>query len=124
MRLIVVASFVVATTTVSAHHSFAMFDQAKTVTLSGTVKDFQFNSPHVWIQLLVPTDKGEPVEWGIEMSSPGSLLRRGWSKSSLKPGDKVFVDISPLRDGSPGGQFKSATRADGTPVTRAVRRVE
>jgi hypothetical protein len=107
--------------TATAHHSFAMFDQTKTVTISGTVKEFQFTSPHAWIQLLVPNDKGELVEWGIEMSSSGGLLRGGWTKKSIVAGDKLSVQISPLRDASSGGSFRSATRADGSRVGPAPR---
>lgn len=104
-----------------AHHSFAMFDQSKSVTLTGTVKEFQFTSPHAWIQLLVPGDQGEPEEWGVEMGAAGGLLRGGWTKKTLQPGDKISVVVNPLRDGSHGGSFKSATREDGSRVGPAPR---
>ena len=103
-----------------AHHSFAMFDMTKEVTVSGTVKEFQWTSPHCWIQLLV-TDparpKAAPVEWGIEMDNPVGLSRHGWKRGSLKPGDTIVVVAQPLRDGSRGGQVVSVTK-DGKPVGR------
>ena len=95
-----------------AHHSFAMFDSSKQVTLVGTVKEFQWTNPHTWIQVNVPTN-GKVVEWSIEGGSPNGLARRGWKSSVLKPGDKVTVVISPMKDGSNGGSLKSVTLPDG-----------
>ena len=105
--------------TAAAHHSSAMFDLSKKISLAGTVKRFQWTSPHCWIQLLVsdPAHPGAaPVEWGIEMDNPLGLLRHGWKVDSLKAGDTVVVIAHPLRDGRPGGQVVSVTKADGTPV--------
>lgn len=97
-----------------AHHSFAMFDQSKKVTLQGTVKDFRWNNPHVFIQVLVKNDSGGEDEWSIEMTSPEHLARVGWRPGTLKPGDKVTLVIHPLRDGSvKGGQYLSGTGPDG-----------
>jgi hypothetical protein len=98
-----------------AHHTFAMFDFTKDVTLSGTVKEFQWNNPHCFIQLLVPKD-GAMLEWSIEMGSPMHLLRHGLKPKTLSPGDKITVTLHPMRDGSNGGDFMSAIAADGTPV--------
>jgi hypothetical protein len=95
-----------------AHHSFAMFDQTKQMTLVGTVKEFQWTNPHTWIQLNVPTN-GKVVEWSIEGGSPNGLARRGWKSTSLKPGDKVTVVVAPMKDGSNGGSLKTVTTADG-----------
>lgn len=110
---------VLAATPAFAHHSHAMFDAGKQVTLVGTVKEFQWNNPHCWIQLLVPDandPSGAPVEWGVEMGAPIQLVRHGWKPSSLKPGDKITVVINPLRDGRPGGQIVSAIGPDGKPI--------
>ncbi|MGA8012582.1 MAG: DUF6152 family protein [Candidatus Acidiferrales bacterium] len=96
-----------------AHHSFAMFDQSKSVTLQGTVKDFRWTNPHVFIQLLVKTEGGSEVEWSIEMTSPEHLARVGWRPGNLKPGDKVTLVIHPMRDGTEGGQYVSGTGPDG-----------
>ena len=96
-----------------AHHSFAMFDHARKVTLSGTVKDWQWVNPHTWLQLSVPSATGE-TEWRIEGRSPNVLSRRGWKRQLLSPGDKVTVVIYPLKSGEPGGAFVRLKLADGT----------
>ena len=96
-----------------AHHSFAMFDQSKRVTLNGTVKEFQWTNPHSWIQLNV-ANGGANEEWAIEALSPNVLGRQGWKKNSLKAGDKVTVVINPLRDNGKGGNLISVTLANGT----------
>ena len=96
-----------------AHHSFGMFDADKNVTLSGTVREFQFTNPHCWIQLLVHDAAGSVVEWSIEMSAPSHLVTVGWTKNTVKPGDKITVVIHPLKDGTSGGSFVSATDANG-----------
>jgi len=95
-----------------AHHSFAMFDTAKEVTLAGTVKDFQWTNPHSWLQLDVPRGAAS-VEYSIEMGSPNTMSRHGWHRSTFKPGDKVTVTINPMRDGSTGGSLISAIDRDG-----------
>ncbi|HTY92625.1 MAG TPA: DUF6152 family protein [Steroidobacteraceae bacterium] len=97
-----------------AHHSYAMFDMAKTVTLQGTVRDFQWTNPHSWIWIDVPDGKGGSEQWGIEGMSPNFLARRGWSKHTLNPGDKVSILIHPLKGAEHGGSFLSVTLADGT----------
>jgi len=116
--LLAVAAMLMASAA-SAHHSHAMFDTDKQVTLVGTVKEFEWNNPHCWIQLLVsdPNDpNAAPVEWGVEMGAPIQLIRHGWKPSSVKPGDKITVVINPLRDGRPAGQIVSAIGADGKPI--------
>lgn len=96
-----------------AHHSFAMFDRTKTVTLVGTIKNFQFTNPHSWVQLVVMTPNGGTVEWTIEALSPNVLSRSGWKKSSLVEGQKVRLVINPMRDGSHGGNLVSVTLPSG-----------
>ena len=106
----------------SAHHSAAMFDGGKEITLTGTVKEFQWMSPHCWIQLLVPDEAhpgAAPVEWGIEMDNPTGLSRHGWKPSSLKAGDRVVVVAHPLRDGTSGAQVVSVSK-DGKPIGKAA----
>ena len=97
----------------SAHHSFAMFDQTKKLTLVGTVKEFQWTNPHSWIQVNV-TAGGAAGEWAVEALSPNVLGRQGWKRNTLKPGDKITVVINPLRDNSKGGNLISITLANGT----------
>jgi hypothetical protein len=96
-----------------AHHSFAMFDTTKQVTLNGTIKEFQWTNPHSWIQLNVADDKGATTEWSIESLSTGTLSRQGWRPRTFQPGDKVSVRIFPMKDGSPGGSFIGAILANG-----------
>ena len=96
-----------------AHHSFAMFDRERTVTLVGSVKEFQWTNPHSWIQIEAPDDKGVVKEWSIESNSTGTLSRQGWRPGSFKPGDKVTVKIFPMKDGSAGGSFVGALLANG-----------
>ena len=93
-----------------AHHSFAMFDFSRTLTIHGVVKEFQWTNPHVILWVETEARAGEaPVMWSAELTSPGNLTRTGWTKRSLQPGDKVDVDISPLRDGQHGGGFRRVT---------------
>ncbi len=98
-----------------AHHSFAMFDQSQQVKLEGVVKEFQFTNPHSWIQLMVvPSEGAEAEQWSIEALSPNVLMRNGWKRNTLKPGDKISVLINPLRDGKKGGNLILVTLGDGT----------
>ena len=97
-----------------AHHSFAMFDAEKKMTLDGTVKEFQWTNPHSWILLTVADAQGKAEQWAIEMGGPSGLARQGWVPKTLTPGMKVQAVIHPLRDGTPGGQFMAVTLPDGT----------
>ena len=99
-----------------AHHSFAAFDMQKTITLTGTVKEFQWLNPHSWIQMTVKDAAGATTEWSIETGSPSSLVRQGWKPKILKPGDQVVVVAHPMRDGQPGASLVTVTLADGTRI--------
>lgn len=114
-RLLWTSVVLIMAASAAAHHSFAMFDQSKETSLTGTVKSFQWTSPHCWIQLLVPIPGKANIseEWAIEMGNPGALYRVGWRPGSLKEGDKITVAIHPLRDGKKGGSFVSAIDAKG-----------
>ncbi len=98
------------------HHSFAMFDNTKEVELQGTVKEFQWTNPHTWIQLMV-NENGKEVEYSIEGASPNGLVRKGWSRNILKPGDQIKITIHPLKEGAAGGAFVKATLPDGRILT-------
>ena len=100
--------------TALAHHSAAMFDFSRTVTVQGTVKEFQYTNPHSWLQVLVVGADGKEVEWGFETEGPSTLLRSGIKAKTFEPGDKVTIVASPMRDGRPAGAWISATKADGT----------
>jgi hypothetical protein len=88
-----------------AHHSFAMFDQKKVITLDGTITQFQWTNPHAFIEIDVPVRAGPAAHWSIELNSPNNLKRQGWTRTALKPGDKVSLRINPLRSGVKGGLF-------------------
>ncbi len=97
---------------VQAHHSFAMFDRANPIEIAGTVREFQWVNPHTWIQIDVPSGGGS-TEWSIEGRSPNVLARRGWTRNSVRPGDRVTLTIYPLTNGKPGGAIVTVTFADG-----------
>jgi len=108
--------------TVSAHHSTAMFDFSKTIEISGTVKDFEWTNPHTWTNVTV--EGGKSAVYGLEGMSPNYLSRNGWTKRTLKPGDKVQFAVHPLKDGRKGGFMVSAKLADGTVLYNLPRRPE
>jgi hypothetical protein len=102
-----------------AHHSPVMFDQTQPLTLTGTVREFQWTNPHSYIQLVVTNDRGQVEEWSLEMAAPTYLYNLGWRPSTLKAGDTVTVTIAPLRKGGKGGLLLKAATADGKPIGRA-----
>ena len=117
-RLMLAAAIIVAAggMPASAHHSFAMFDLSKTQTLTGTIKEFQWTAPHALIWFIEDRKPGDAEDaaggtlWTIELgTSPGPLSRLGWTKKSIVPGDRVVIEISPLRTGEAGGSFKKLT---------------
>jgi len=116
MRLLACAltATLMAAPPVFAHHSFAMFDQTKEITLSGTVTEWQWTNPHSWLELDVPSRDGRTaVHWSLESGSPHTLTRLGWRPKMVKPGDKVVVTLHPMKDGSHGGAMQSIIFADG-----------
>jgi hypothetical protein len=105
-----------------AHHSFAMFDRDKTVTMTGIVKEYEWANPHVWIYVVAPDASGKPADWGFEMQAIRQDMAGGWRPDSVKPGDRVSIDFHPLKDGTRGGQLVAATLADGKRLGGPVRR--
>ena len=107
--IVVLGAVFLAVGPASAHHSFAMFERQKTITIEGTVKEFQWTNPHTWVQVMVKDPAtGKEVEWSVEGSSPSLMTRAGYKRTVLKPGDTVMLEIYPLRAGGPGGSLKSA----------------
>ena len=100
-----------------AHHSGAMFDSEKEVTINGTVREFQYTNPHSWIQVVVPGQGGKNLEWSIEAAAPIVLFRAGIKKTAFMPGDKVTVRVHPMKDGTPGGSLIDAKKEDGTVIS-------
>jgi hypothetical protein len=93
---------------------FARFNAEKTITLSGTVKEFQWSAPQAGIILNAVNGEAQPGTWTIEMNStPAGLIQQGWTSKTLTPGMPITLTIRPLRDGSNGGQFLTATLPDG-----------
>jgi hypothetical protein len=96
----------------AAHHSFAMFDTANPITLTGVVTDFQWTNPHAYIELDV-AEAGKVRHWSIELGSPSILQRGGWKFSILKKGDKITAVVAPLKNGDPGSLLVRVTLPDG-----------
>src|SRR5260221_6912716 len=96
-----------------AHHSFAMFDREKAMSVSGVVKEYEWTNPHAWVHVMVANAGGKAVEWSFEMQSVAQDTRAGWRADSVKPGDKISVEFHPLKDGTRGGQLMSAVLPNG-----------
>jgi hypothetical protein len=97
-----------------AHHSFAMFDQEKIISVSGTLKELEYTNPHCWLHInVVDPATGKTQEWAFEMGSVGQIAAQGWKADTVKPGDKITVDAHPMKDGSRGGQYQAAKLSDG-----------
>ena len=96
-----------------SHHSHAMFDHDKEVTVTGTVAEWVFRNPHVFLYVDTKTDSGEPVRYAVEMSNITNMLKVGFTTRTFKAGDTVTVTLHPLVDGRPGGNYIVATAADG-----------
>ena len=102
-----------------AHHSNVAFEVTKVVTITGVVKAFEWRNPHTWVILTIDDGKGGKGDWAVEGRAPGVLLRAGWTKNSLQPGEMITVDMSPAKDGSKTGLVARVTKADGTVLPNA-----
>ena len=112
---LVVLTWGVAATPAFAHHSFGRYDMAKTSEITGAVSKWEWSNPHCWLFVDVAAPDGKTVTYGFELRSVGELLRTGWTKTSVKPGDMVTVSFRPMRDGSPAGLMASVVK-DGKPI--------
>ncbi len=101
---------------VYAHHSRAMFDFDSAVDLTGTVAEWQFTNPHVFIILDVDNEDGSTSRWTLEGFGPNTVYRQGWNPDSLKPGDRIIVNVAPLFAGGSGGSYSDVRWEDGTTV--------
>ena len=111
----VAAGFLAVAQPAAAHHSFALFDIKKTVSLEGTVKQFDWTNPHSWITLDVVGPENTGGQWMIELPGAGSLARQGWNKNYVKVGEKLIVRVNPLKDGRKGGMLESFRPDNQTP---------
>ena len=109
----VLALIMAAVTGAQAHHSSAMYDQQKTLTLRGVVTQVRWTSPHVNVSVISDAGRRQAgVAWVLEATSPGNLLRAGWTRTSIKVGDRVSIVVAPLRDGTHGGWCRGVTLLD------------
>src|ERR1044071_2394 len=92
----------------AAHHSFSAFDVTTQKSITGTVKQVDWTNPHIWLWIDVPNEKGSADTYGFEGMSPNFLARRGWTRTTLKAGDKITIQYRPMKDGSKGGMFMTA----------------
>src|SRR5262245_61592026 len=115
MKQVILAASLFLATAASAHHSYAMFDGSRTLTVNGTVAKLEWMNPHVfvWIYVPKPKTKGGYDIYAFETSSPNVLTRLGWTKTVLTVGEKITVEYWPLKDGRNGGHFLKATRPQG-----------
>ena len=104
--------------TAAAHHAASMFDRERTVELTGTVREFQWTNPHIWIQIQVANASGEIEEWSVEGGVPNRLFRAGWRPNSFEPGDEVTIRGFPMRDGGHAALFIGAKLPDGSTLGR------
>ena len=107
-------ALLLASTSAFSHHSSSGIDPQGSVTVSGTVKNFHWGNPHSWIELEVVNAQGVTELWNFEMNPPVFLVKLGFTRSSLKAGDKVDVTAKPFFDARPGGIFRSVKLPDGT----------
>jgi hypothetical protein len=96
-----------------AHHSYSMFDRTKTTTIVGTVWTWEMVNPHSFLWVVVMKPDGTTEKWGMEGAGVQMLQRAGVTKSAVQTGDKVTVDLHPLRDGRTGGQLVRVVLANG-----------
>jgi hypothetical protein len=109
----VMLGLVAAAWPVAAHHSTTMFDREKFIVLEGTVKELHWTNPHVAIFIEIAAAKPGVPEgmWVVELTSPGNLVRSGWTRTLIKPGEKVTAEVHQLRDGTKGGGLRKITLA-------------
>lgn len=103
-----------------AHHSFAMFDHTRTLTLKGTVTKFQWTNPHAYIEMDVPGSDGKTTHFTIECTSINMMQRLGWRSNMIKAGDQVKATVAPLLSGQPGGLLLDVILPDGRKLEPGV----
>ena len=103
-----------------AHHSFAMFDNTRSVTLHGKVAKYQWTNPHAYLEINADDGKGGTKHYTMEMTSPNMLSRGGWTARTVKPGEVVTAIMAPLRDGKPGGLLLELTLPNGKKMLPGV----
>jgi hypothetical protein len=113
--------FFLGTAMAFAHHSSVMFDRDSEITLKATVKEFFFINPHVSITVTVPGENGAAAaDWSFEAASVQGMVRAGWKRSIIKPGDAITITGHPLRNGEHGAQLVRVVLADGTKLNASA----
>ena len=111
--LYLVAGFLAVSLPLLAHHGNAAYDTAKTVTVKGTVTDYIWANPHVFLKVEAKDDSGNTLHWVIEGQNAVTQATAGWSNSTFKPGDQVVIDVTPAKNGRPIGRFKGRIMING-----------
>ena len=106
-----------------AHHSQSEYDLRSKVEVEGTVTKVEWRSPHAWVYVDVTDDKGQTVTWSFELPSPVTLMRRGWTRDSLKPGDRVKVGGAPARNFPTIAIANTVRDANGKPLFTGTTRI-
>jgi len=104
MSLIIIALILASIPTFGHHGTGISYDQDVWVSVTGTVLEFAWKNPHSQLYIAVTDDKGNTVRWGLEMSSPGVMIRQGWTNRQFKAGDQVTLSVHPSRTGAPVGE--------------------
>lgn len=107
-----------------AHHSPAVFDRTREITLVGVVTEFRWSNPHCWIHLDVADAAGATSAWSVEMNPASLLARNGWTSKTIQPGDMVEVRVHPLRNDEKGGQYISVKLPSGATMDENRRELE
>jgi len=103
-----------------AHHSQSEYDLRSKVEVQGAVTKVEWRSPHAWVYVDVTNDKGEKMNWSFELPSPVTLMRRGWTRDSLKPGDRIKISGAPAREHPAIAIANSIRDASGKPLFTGI----
>ena len=115
--LAVTVGFLAAVVPVFAHHGQATYDETKFATIMGTVSSFQFSNPHAQLFLDVKNEKGNIEKWVGEGTSPNMLVREGWDRKTIKPGDQITATGHPARNGSNNMRIERVVLPNGRELT-------
>jgi Family of unknown function (DUF6152) len=107
----------VSATSPVAHHGAASFDTTKELTLKGSVTEWIWANPHCFLKFDAKDDSGTVRNWAVEVSNPTDMTRRGWARTSFKPGDEVTVMLQPVRNGAPVGRLRTVVLPNGDTLT-------
>jgi hypothetical protein len=122
-RFTIACLSLILTSAVSAHHSQVQFDFKSVVDIDGTVKELDWRSPHARLYVDVVDGQGNVINWNFELPSPMTLMRRGWKRDSLKPGEKVKVKAAQARHVQALGYAIAVRDVDGKPLFTGVTQI-